>query len=335
MTYSLKGQEIIAARVTSACEDTAVKKLRWLGVQVYKGRDGTVMGQMIITPASFENLDGVRMERSQRFKVVRDERIQFLAPSPLARCRPVDFLSAQSHTNLESQVAMAWQHVVGQARSTLDTARGLSHNARQLLEPWRIEGTVDVGQDEVRVLFSSAGDRACVCGLNGRALVVQPVSPRVIIPVHNEAPQREQDSLWRAAIEQARSCLGQQVPVQPHEESLSLDLLSQDLESSYGPSTNLMGPQLSAVITGVADTPPPRMPPPRAPTPVPGRSHPPSQPIAVVQPRAIVAHRPPPPDTEVTPFQVCADDASLDLSSIDLDSIDLGSLDLDSIDLME
>lgn len=334
MTYSLKGQEIISARVTSACEATAVKKLRWLGVQVYKGRDGTIMGQMMVTPASFESLDGVRIECSQRFKVVREERIQFLAPSPLARCRPVSFLSAQSHASLESQVAVAWQHVVGQARSTLDTARALSQNARQLLEPWRIEGTVQIGQDEVRVLFSSAGDRACVCGLNGRALVVQPVSPRVIVPVHNESPQYEQDSLWRAAIEQARSCLGRAVPVQNNDESLSLDLLSQDLESSYGPNANLMGPQLSAVITGVADT-PPRMPPPRGPSPAPSMRTP-AQPIAALTPRTIAAHRPDaePPLEILPPFHVRADEDSLDLSSLDLDSIDLGSLDLvDSRDL--
>lgn len=295
MTYYLKGGEIVEARVASNSAEIASAKLHWLGVQVYKARDGGVMGQIIIDPSQLPPLEGVRVDRVQRFKVLGEDRLSFVTPSPLARCAPVNFMDAQSHADLENRVATAWQRVVAQAKVTLETARSLAQNAHLLLDPWRIEGTVEVGQDEVRVLFSAAGDRACVCGLNSRALVVQPLGPRVIIPVQSEAPDFEQQGLWRAAIEQARTCLSNQTPALPEETSLSLDLASQDLESSYGPlaGLNLAAPE----ILGVGTQPPPRMPPPRLVTPPPAR--------------------PPFP-----PF-----------SSANADSLDLASLDLDSIDL--
>jgi len=299
MTYYLKGGDIVEPRVASNAAEVASAKLRWLGVQVYQARDGTVMGQFVIDPGGFEPLEGVRIDRVQRFKVHGEDRISFCPPSALSRCPPVNFMDAQSHEDLETKVAAAWRAVAAQARQTLETARSLAQNAHLLLEPWRIEGTAQVGRDEVRVLFSSGGDRACVCGLNGRALVVQPVTPRVIIPVFNEDPEHEQQSLWRSAIEQARSCLSTQSPALPEENSLSLDLASQDLASSYGDVAHLaQEAQVMAHSQGVPA--PPRMPPPRAPA---------AAPVPVAAPA-------------YPPF-ASANADSLDLASLDLDSMDL------------
>lgn len=311
MTYSLKGGEIVEARVASSPQEIAVAKLRWLGVQVFRARDGGVAGQIAVEPAQLEALEGVRVDRLQRFRVVQEEHLQILAPSPLSRARPVPFLDAQSHEDLVARVARAWAIAVGQARRVLDTARDLARDAHLLMDPWRVEGTVQFGNDEVRVLFSSGGDRACVCGLNGRALVVQPLNPRIIIPVRDESSREERDGLWRAAIEQARTCLGAQPEPTKDEMSLSIDLASQDLELSYpehGATPEYSGPpgmarpgQVAAppVITGVLERPPPRMPPPR--------------------PRAAPAVGP--------PMSTERPSDSLDLASLDL-SEDLGTYDL-------
>jgi len=324
MTYYLQGGEIVEARVASNPTEVAGAKLQWLGVQVYRSRDGGVMGQIALDPAQLESLDGVRVDRIQRFKVVSEDHLQVLPPSPLSRCRAVRFMDAQSHEELAYRISSAWAEVVAAARRTLDRARTLAQDAHLLMDPWRIEGTLQVGGDDVRVLFSAAGDRACVCGLNGRALVVQPVAPRIIIPVQSEASREEHDQLWRSAIEQARTCVGRQPEPVSEQMSLSIDLASQDLEASYGVVDNTgpahagppgtVGPGHAAappVITGTKMSPPPRMPPPRP------ASSPGARPnLSVVPPPAAAA---PPLD-------------SLDLGSLDLSSADL-SLDLATVDL--
>jgi hypothetical protein len=327
MTYSLKGEEIVEARVTSDPSDVAVAKLRWLGVQVFKGGDGSVMGQIRVQPLRFAPLAGVRLEPHHRFRVLDKHRLQILAPSPLARCAPVPYLDLQSHEALEGLVEQAWQAVVAEAGQALAIAAQVAPDAHLLMEPWRIEGTVKVGQDEVRLLFSARGDRACVCGLNGRALVRQPASARIILPVRTVAPREEQVALWRAAIEQARVCMGPEREVIPEQASLSLDLASQDLEASYTPKA----------VPARPDTPHPGARPPGMVGPGQaasvGRLTPVTLPVTVGQPvppspRFAPAPRPPtpPPVSEYPPVALAPAD-SLDLLSLDL-STDLQSSDL-------
>ncbi|MCB9651117.1 MAG: hypothetical protein H6730_31670 [Deltaproteobacteria bacterium] len=324
MTYYLKGGEIVEARVTSDPADVAVAKLRWLGVQVYKGGDGGVMGQIRIQPLRYAPLPGVRLEVHNRFRVLDGHRLQVLAPSPLSRCRPVPFLDLQSHEQLEHALERSWQEVVAEATQALTYAAALAKDAHLLMEPWRIEGTVRVGQDDVRLLFSARGDRACVCGLNGRALVRQPSNARIILPVRTTAPREEQVGLWRSAIEQARVCVGPEPEAVPEQAELSLDLASQDLESSYGPR---VVPQPAAV--------PPRAPPAQTvPTqvasvarmaPIP-RSAPPA-PLPQAIPKAPRFAPPPrPPQSAFPPVDLARED-SLDILSLDL-SGDLSSGDL-------
>ena len=309
MTYYLKGGEIVEARVTSDPADVAVAKLRWLGVQVYKGSDGSVMGQIRVQPLRYTPLPGVRVEPHHRFRVLEGHRLQVLASSPLARCRPIPYLDLQSHLELENGLERAWRDAVEDAAQALAHATQVAPDAHLLMEPWRIEGNVKVGQDEVRLLFSARGDRACVCGLNGRALVRQPTGPRIILPVRTEAPREEQVALWRAAIEQARGCVAPQPEAVPEQAELSLDLASQDLEASYTPRA----------VAGTPLSPPPPRPPGMM---GPGQAPPP--PLGRFAP--VRRAQPVPPEGAFPPILPPAED-SLDLESLDL-SGDLLSSDL-------
>lgn len=305
MTYSLRGGEIVEARVASSSKEVVVSKLRWLGVQVFKDPNGAVRGQVQIDPDGFTALEGVRLTSMQRFSVVGGEKLQILAPSPLARCRPVPLLDLQSHDELVRSIEFSWREVVGHANQALDRARVLSKTARLLMDPWRIEGTVDVGGEEVRLLFSAQGDRACVCGLSGRALVSQPAEARVILPVRHQMDAQEAAALWRAAIAQARACLGPALPEpEPDHVSLSLDLASQDLENSYGSNPAVPTPDRPPGMVGPGQV---------APTPV-------------VAGRVEVVPRLAPMPVDYPP-RAEPDDDSLDLASLDL-SADLDSLDL-------
>ena len=225
--------EQIAGQQSARARGVALSKLRWLGVQVYAGTDGIVRGQIQVDPRRFDPFEPARIAPLQRFEAIGPDRLHISPPEPLSQLGPVLFIDAQSHEELVARLAVGWRELVQRTRGALSVARTLSPDARLELDPWRIEGSLAVFGHAVRLLFSSRGDRACISAVDGRPVISQATSGRVILPVAGPPDARESEERWRAALEQAKACLGLVEPVVTptrEEESLSIDLLSRDLD---------------------------------------------------------------------------------------------------------
>ncbi|MEL7370560.1 MAG: hypothetical protein AAFN74_16690, partial [Myxococcota bacterium] len=126
-------------------------------------------------------------------------------------------------------------------------------NAQLFGDPWRIEGEVTFRQHTIRIMFSTRGDRACVCAVDGRPVDRAP-QRRKILPVDKHLSEALWQTLLADAVAQAIPCLG--LPVVAREERrLSIDLASRDL--AVRPTVEL--PPEIPVPTVVS--PPPRLPP--------------------------------------------------------------------------
>jgi len=208
----------------------AITKLKWLRVQVFAG--DVVKGQIMINPSCFEKLAGVTISSLQRFEVSGSDRLVIQAPSPLSKLGPIDFLEATSHEDLVLRIEGQWRAFVLGIGEAVKIAQRLASDAKLCFDPWRIEGTMIVNFERIRLLFSPRGDRACVTGIDNHPMINEPAPPRIILPVERGKDPEAHDRLWRSAIEQARKCVAEVNA--PHEsQSLSLDLATRDLVASY------------------------------------------------------------------------------------------------------
>ena len=108
-------------------------------------------------------------------------------------------------------------------------------------------------------MFSTRGDRACVCAIDGRPVDRAPVR-RKILPVDAKLNQQVWHSLLADAVAQAKPCLGPPV-VSREERQLSIDLASRDLAAR----STVEIPE--RILAPTVVSPPPRLPPPRNPPP--------------------------------------------------------------------
>lgn len=173
---------------------------------VRRRSDGAIEGRLSVDPAAFEVIDGVEVKALHRFLVIDSERLVFSAPSPFAALGPVPFARASRSRQLLLIVQQSWRGLVARTRPSLELAQTLAPNAQVFGSPWRIEGSLRIHYEDVRLLFSRRGARACICALNGRPIVRAPNEPRVVIA----APLRGSDDAirerWNRAIEQAKNC---------------------------------------------------------------------------------------------------------------------------------
>ena len=181
-----------------------LEQLRAIRLPVHRTSEGTIEGQLSIDPSRFESLPGIELERLHPFRVVDAERLVFVMPSPFAALGPVSFGRASRANALSLMVEQTWRGLVAQTRPCLELAQALAPNARVLGNPWRIEGSLRIQYEDVRLLFSRRGDRACICALNGRPIVGLLDGPRMTIPVPLRRREEEASVLWGQAIEQAK-----------------------------------------------------------------------------------------------------------------------------------
>ena len=236
MTYRPRQGEIINATMELEGRFDTVSHLHSLGVRLYRGPGGAPHGRLSIDPVRFHGLEGLLLETVQHVRVFDSEHLVFTPPSPLARLGHVRFREIATFEQLQDELEGRWRTLVQQTVAALARARSVASNARVIAHPWRIEGSVRIHYEDLRLLFSQRGDRACVCGMNGRALAVQPEGPRVIIPVPLEGDQAELSALWSRAIAQAETCVAPTVEVETETEgtdAISLDLADQALIASH------------------------------------------------------------------------------------------------------
>ena len=233
MTYRLKEGEIVDATLIPRPQNPLVH-LRQIGVRLYRAPDDTFLGRLSIDPLRFTGLEGLLPEPVQQVRISDSESFVFVPPSPLARLMAIPFRRANTFEALQDLIEKQWQKLVEETMKALEQARSLASNARVMAHPWRIEGSVRVHYEDLRLLFSPRGDRACVCGINGRALIVQPEGPRVVIPVPPRMTQSELSALWSQAIAQAEACVAPRSDRSSKEDdALSIDLADQALIASY------------------------------------------------------------------------------------------------------
>ncbi len=230
-TYRLQGREILDARVVRVATDATL--LREMGLTVRPGPDGRLTGRLRVPPLRFDGLADIMPEPVQAFVVTGPQRLSIMAPSPLSRCGMVPFGNMRDVNEIVDVLAARWRAVVDQTREALQSSRQLAANARVMLDPWRIEGQIEVHQQQVRLLFSPKGNMACINGLGGRPLVERAVGPRVMIPVPCIGPAAELQALWQRALAQANQCVAQAQVVIVEDEAMSLDIADEDLVAAY------------------------------------------------------------------------------------------------------
>ncbi len=257
-TYQLSREEV-SGQHGAVHRDQALRCLGAAGIPAAVDTDGVVRGVLSIDPKRFKTLPGAPIGPRQAFEMRVPGTMRFADPSPLSQLGDLPFLESPSLPRLIEKLIRTWSQRVQLIEAAVLAARRLAPNAQLFGDPWRIEGEVSFGNQMVRMMFSTQGDRACVCAIDGCPVDRAPV-PRKILPVDADLPQPAWEYMLAGAIAQAKPCLGPPV-VTREERQLSIDLASRDLEfgSSAEPPPTLPVPVPTMI------TPPPRLPPPRKP----------------------------------------------------------------------
>ena len=257
-TYQLTRHEVSGQHAVGF-RDEALRCLGAAGIPAAVDTDGIIRGVLSVDPRQFESLPGAPIGPRQAFEVHMPGTLRFADPSPLSQLGNLPFLESPSLQKLTDKLVRAWAQRVQLIDAAVLTARGLAPNARLHGDPWRIEGEVPFQQHVVRIMFSTRGDRACVCAIDGRPVDRAPAR-RKILPVDGKLNPEVWQSLLADAVAQAKPCLGPPV-VSREERQLSIDLASRDLaaQSTVEIPDRILAP---TVIS-----PPPRLPPPRNPPP--------------------------------------------------------------------
>ena len=258
-TYQLS-REQVSGQHSGSYREEALRCLAAAGVPAAVDTDGVVRGVFTLEPRQFKTLPGAPIAPRQAFEVHMPGTLRFADPSPLSQLGDVPFLEATSLNRLTDKLIRAWSQRVQLIEAAVLTARGLAPNAQLYGDPWRIEGEVSYQNHMIRVMFSTRGDRACVCAVDGCPVDRAPVR-RKILPVDAKLNQEFWHSLLADAVDQAKPCLGPPV-VSREERQLSIDLASRDLE--IRPIVDLPSRvTVSTVVAAPPKVPPPRNPPPR------------------------------------------------------------------------
>lgn len=251
-TYQLSRIQVTGQQARRDRE-LSLRHLAAMGIPAAIESDGTVRGVITIDPRRFLALPGAPIAPRQAFEVTIPGTLRFADPSPLSQLGDLPFMETTSLAKMVDRLVRAWSQRVQLIEAALLTARNLTPNAQLFGDPWRIEGEVSFRHCTVRIMFSTRGDRACVCAVDGRPVDRAP-QRRKILPVDS----RLSDELWQTlladAVAQAIPCLGQPV-VSRAEMRLSIDLAARDL--AVRPTVEL--PPEIPVPTVVSA--PPRMPP--------------------------------------------------------------------------
>ena len=264
-TYQLS-REQVSGQQAVAYRDQALRSLAAAGVSAAVDTDGVVRGVLTIDPRRFKTMPGAPIAPRQAFEVRVPGAIRFRNPSPLSQLGDLTFMEAPSLPRLMEKLIRAWSQRVQLIEASVLAARRLSPNAQLFGDPWRIEGEVSFRDQVIRMMFSTRGDRACVCAIDGCPVDRAPVS-RKILPVDAELEPQIWEELLVAAVLQARPCLGPPV-VSREERQLSIDLASRDLEHNQPDIVSSR-----AATTAARSSPPPQRSPrhysslPTAPTP--------------------------------------------------------------------
>ncbi len=282
---------IVTPEETSRQRNLAITRLRALGAQA---SDGTLRGQVKVRNERLTAVMGVAAEPIQRFELMTPEQLRFSPPSLLEHAGAVSFMDLDRPDAFLARIEGLWADLARRTQQAVLSARQLSADAQLLVDPFRIEGSVNKHGEKLRLLFSLRGDRACISAVNGRPVVAQPKTPRVVLLTQTHENPVDLERRWRAAIEQAKACL-MAVHGAPSkdEDQMSIDLATRDLELSYTPPA-APKPKYEAPNA-----------PPKASGPWTAQSH----------ESLYVPRMPPPPVAKPT---VKEREASLDLSSADL-----------------
>ncbi len=305
-TYQLTRDQV-SGQHAAGFRDEALRCLGGAGIPAAVDTDGVVRGVLHVEPRWFKSMPGAPIGPLQAFEVHMPGTLRFADPSPLSQLGNLPFLEAPSLRRLTDRLVRAWAQRVQLIEAALLTARELAPNAKLYGDPWRIEGEVPFREHMVSVMFSTRGDRACVCAIDGRPVDRAPVR-RKILPVDAQLNPEFWHSLLAAAVAQAKPCLGPPA-VSREERRLSIDLASRDL--AIVPTVEL--PDRVTAPTVIA--PPPRLPPPRTPPrglAVPGS--PGTRPLAPSLPRPHLASNP-------RSLELVIDDDDV-LLSVDLPTVD-------------
>lgn len=277
-TYQLT-REQVSGQQACGFRDQALRCLAAAGVPAAVDTDGVIRGVLGVEPRRFRTLPGAPIAPRQAFEVRVPGTLRFADPSPLSQLGDLPFLEAPSQTRLLEKIIRAWGQRVLLIEAAVLSARDLAPNAQLFGDPWRIEGEMSFGSHLVRMMFSTRGDRACVCGLDGRPVDRAPVR-RKILPVDQELTGEIWHALLAEAVGQARACLGPPV-ISREERQLSVDLASRDLEirptvdvpvhmaptvvsrpPRRSPRPQVVPPDQRPTVIGPPPSPPPRRPPP-------------------------------------------------------------------------
>ena len=156
---------------SAAARTECLEQLSAMGVSAKADDEGKIEGRLWLDIRKLPCIGGIGLSANVTFTCTDYVHLVFDDTTALKRLGPVPFLDLTNREGLTQRVVEGYERVAVEAESALKRARQLTPSAQFLLNPARIEGSVSYGGERIVLLFSSKGHRACIFGIEDRAVM--------------------------------------------------------------------------------------------------------------------------------------------------------------------